>query len=136
MDREKLVKKVKEVILDVYDTLGSGHTEYVYENAVKVGLRLLKIPYEDQRTVVITYKGFYVGDGRPDIIVKHDDGDIIIELKSITRMGGKEEMQLRTYMHSLIYNLSEPIGLLVNMQAPSADIEKETAVEIKEIRFK
>jgi len=125
---EKVIQKVKEIILDVYETLGSGHSEFVYENAVKVGLRLGKIPYEDQRNVPIYYKGFYVGYGCPDIIIKQG-GDIIVEMKAVTKLGGKEEAQVRTYMKALNINN----GLLVNMQSPGYDLEKETAVEIREL---
>jgi len=124
----RVIQKIKEIILDVYETLGSGHSEVVYENAVKVGLRLAKMPYEDQRNVPIYYKGFYIGYGCPDIIVKQG-GDIIVEMKAVTKLGGKEEAQVRTYMKAL--NISN--GLLVNMQAPGTDVEKETAVEIRVI---
>jgi GxxExxY protein len=128
MKPEKTIQKVKEIILDVYETLGSGHSEIVYENAVKVGLRLAKIPYEDQRIVPIYYNGFYVGYGCPDIIVKQA-GDIIVEMKAVAKLGGKEEAQVRTYMKAL--NIT--IGFLVNMQAPSYDLEKETSVEIRQL---
>jgi GxxExxY protein len=125
---EKVIQKVKEIILDVYETLGSGHSEFVYESAIEVGLRLAKIPYENQRTVPIYYKGYYVGYGCPDIIVKQG-GDIVVEIKAITKLGRKEETQVRTYMKAL--NIT--VGLLVNMQAPGYDLEKETAVEIREL---
>lgn len=128
MQSSRVIQKIKEIILDVYETLGSGHSEVVYENAVKVGLRLAKMPYEDQRNVPIYYKGFYIGYGCPDIIVKQG-GDIIVEMKAVTKLGGKEEAQVRTYMKAL--NISN--GLLVNMQAPGTDVEKETAVEIRVI---
>jgi len=128
MQAKRVIQKIEEIILDVYETLGSGHSEVVYENAVKVGLRLAKMPYEDQRNVPIYYKGFYVGYGCPDIIVKQG-GDIIVEMKAVTKIGGKEEAQVRTYMKAL--NLT--VGLLVNMQAPGYDLEKETAVEIRQL---
>lgn len=131
MQTKRTIEKIREIILDVYETLGSGHSEVVYENAVKVGLRLAKIPYDEQRNVPLYYKGFYIGYGCPDIIVKQG-GDIIVEMKAITKLGGKEEMQLKTYMKAL--NIEN--GLLVNMQAPGYDNEKETAVEIKQLSIK
>jgi len=127
MNKKRTIQKIKEIVLDVYETLGSGHSEIVYENAVKVGLRLINIPYEDQKTVPLSYRGFYVGYGCPDIIVRYTSGSIIVEMKAVAKIGGKEEAQVRVYMRAL--NIND--GMLINMQAPSSDIEKETAVEIK-----
>ena len=57
------------VVPDVFNELGSGHAEAVYQKAMEVGLRLEKIPYENQRIVPIFYKKYNVGQGIPDIII-------------------------------------------------------------------
>lgn len=129
---EKLIQKISAIIFDVYDALGSGHSEIVYENAIKVGLRLAKIPYEEQITVPVTYKGFFVGYGCPDIVIRYKTESIVIELKAVAKLGGKEEAQLRIYLNALGIN----DGLLVNMQAPGYDVEKETMAEIKRLSIK
>src|SRR5436309_5559165 len=43
------LKTIKKIARDVYRTLGSGFSEDVYDRAMKVGLRLAKIPYEGQK---------------------------------------------------------------------------------------
>ena len=64
--------KIKKIAEDVFEALGSGYSEDVYEKAMEVGLRLAKIPYENQRTLPIFYKNFAVGISKPDLIVKLD----------------------------------------------------------------
>ena len=130
MTIENLKKEVIDLANDVYNELGSGYSESVYENAMKVGLRFLNICYEDQKTIELTYKSLYVGEGNPDIIIRTKDGDVIIELKAISgKVSGKEEAQLKSYMK--ILNIKN--GLLINMQAPGSNLEKGTVIEIKEL---
>ncbi len=47
--REKgLIKEIKEIAVKIYDTLGSGFTEEVYQKAFEVEFRLRGIKYEAQ----------------------------------------------------------------------------------------
>ena len=72
-------KQIESIAKDVYKKLGSGHSEAVYDNAMRVGLRLSKIKYESQKVVELTYKGHYVGEGYPDIIVNLGKKKLILE---------------------------------------------------------
>ena len=126
---EKNIEKVKTIAKDVYNKLGSGFDEKVYENAMMVGLRLAKIPYESQRVLELTYKGFYVGEGYPDIIAMFGKEKLVIELKATAKLGRKEETQLKNYLRALKIER----GLLINFQAPMSDIKKETGLEVREV---
>ncbi len=106
-------EEIKKIAEDVFDALGSGYSEEVYEKAMEVGLRLAKIPYENQRVLPVFYKNFAVGVSRPDLIVKDNDGGekIVLELKATpTSIGMKEEVQLQKYLQSL--NMKK--GILIN----------------------
>jgi len=62
-----MIDKVRKIAEDVFEALGSGYSEEVYEKAMEVGFRLEKIPYENQRILPIFYKNFAVGMSKPDI---------------------------------------------------------------------
>lgn len=87
-------------------------------SSLEVGLRLEKIPYENQRIVPIFYKEHNVGQGIPDIIINEcKNGKIIIELKAVSsKLSLKEEVQLKKYMEVL--NISK--GVLINFPQPDS----------------
>lgn len=134
MPNQKLKKVINQIIKlakEVYGELGSGFDERVYQKAMEVGLRLAKIRYENQKVVELKFKDHYVGEGFPDLIVNVNGLKIVLELKATSKIGGKEEAQIRSYMRVL----KIPYGLLINFQTPSADVEKETQLEIREINL-
>jgi len=94
-------------------------------------LRLAKIRYENQKVVELKFRDHYVGEGYPDLIVNLNGVKLVVELKAVNKVGGKEENQTKSYMR--ILNI--PYGLLINFQTPSTDTEKETHLEIREIKI-
>ncbi len=124
-------KTVESIAKDVYRTLGSGHSESVYDRAMQVGLRLAKFKLIDsQKVVPITYKGHHVGEGYTDIIVSNGGkGSIVLELKAVGgSMGAAEEQQLKNYLK--ILKLKH--GILINFQQPGKK-EGKTQLEFKEV---
>ena len=130
-----MIDKIKKIAEDVFETLGSGYSEDVYEKAMEVGLRLAKIPYENQRVLPIFYKNFAVGTSKPDLIVKDTDGGekIILELKATpTPTGMKEEVQLQKYLQVLKMKKGIIINFpQTNKDGPGVEIEfKEVSDEL------
>lgn len=126
-----MIKDIRKIAEDVFDALGSGYSEDVYEKAMEVGLRLAKIPYENQRNLPIFYRGFAVGVSRPDLIVKDKDGGekIILELKATSSsVGMKEEVQLGKYLQMLKMKK----GILINFPQTNRD-GPGTEIEFKEV---
>ena len=128
---KKVINQIKKLAKEVYGELGSGFDERVYQKAMEVGLRLAKIRYENQKVVELKFKDHYVGEGYPDLIVDLNGVKLVVELKAVNKVGGKEENQTKSYMR--ILNI--PYGLLINFQTPSTDTEKETQLEIREIKI-
>ena len=123
------VNTIKEIAQDVYDTLGSGFSEDVYDRAMQVGLRLAKIGYEGQKVIELKYKDHYVGEGYPDLVVQLETEKVIVELKAISgQLGASEEQQLRNYLKILNVNR----GLLINFQQPGRK-QGTTKLEIREV---
>jgi GxxExxY protein len=122
-DTENIIRKhINQIVHEVYDTLGSGHSERVYHNAMEVSLRGLNIPYESERHVPIYYKDHVVGMARADIIIGRTT---VLELKSVKTLNDIMIAQARKYLHQLKIN----IGYLINF--PSGENCKAEIVEIR-----
>ncbi len=94
--------------MEVYNILGPGLLESVYEKAMFRELSLRKLDVETQIPIDIMYKGAVIGtDFRLDFIV---EDMLIVELKSVETLLPVHFKQLRTYMKLL----DKPVGLLIN----------------------
>ena len=108
MTVDKLIYESIGACFEVYNALGPGLLESVYEKALLHELKLCGLNVSSQMPVDIVYKGVSVGaDLRLDIIV---EDTLIIELKSIEALMPVHFKQIRTYMKLL----DKPVGLLVN----------------------
>ena len=94
--------------MDVYNELGPGLLESVYEKALVHEFTLRDIQVVSQVPANIMYKGTLVGnDLRVDLLV---DDTVILELKSIEELKKVHYKQLRTYLKLL----NKPQGWLLN----------------------
>lgn len=132
---DKLIDTIKQIANDVFKTLGSGHSECIYCEAMQVEFRLRGIGYERERTVEVTYRGHYIGTGLADLVVRCAEDDdyrnaIAIELKvlkdEITLL---EEQQLRIYMRGLEVKK----GLVINFASPSRAKSKQQLAYVPQI---
>ena len=81
--------------MEVHRTLGPGFLEAVYEEALAHELTLRGIPFEQQPRLPVQYKGQPVGEYVADLIV---DGQIILELKAVSRITPGHEAQAHNYL--------------------------------------
>ena len=79
MLHEDLTNRIICAFYNVYNVLGHGFLEKVYENALAVELRKIGLSVTQQESVKVYYDGVQVGDYFADIIV---NGLVILELKS------------------------------------------------------
>ena len=108
MDIDDLIYDCIGAAMEVYNHLGPGLLESVYEKALIHELNLRGFEVQSQVPVEIDYKGVCVGnDLRLDIIV---EDTLIIELKSVEKLMPVHFKQIRTYMKLL----DKPAGILVN----------------------
>ena len=108
MITDKLIYEAIGACFEVYNALGPGLLENVYEKALMQELKLRGLHVASQIPVDIMYKGVSVGtDLRLDIIV---EDTLIIELKAVETLSPVHFKQVRTYMRLL----DKPAGLLVN----------------------
>jgi len=113
---ENLKDKCIAIAKEIFNELGSGFDEPIYQKAFEVELRLQNIKYENIKIIPIYYKGFNVGEAKLDLLIFNENEKVLIELKAIvTVLSPKEEAQLRTYLKSL----QVADGLLINFPQAS-----------------
>jgi GxxExxY protein len=80
MLHEALTRKIIGVAYTVYNELGSGFLESVYEKAMAIELRAAGHEVLTQHPITVTYRDHVVGEFFADLFV---DGRVIVELKAI-----------------------------------------------------
>ena len=118
----KLVHEVKDVIKEVYEFLGGGYNETVYEEAMSVEFRRRGIDFNIQKNIEIIYKGEKVGLHRIDFVVENV---LVVELKAATAITKAATAQIKAYLKTL--GMKE--GILVNFPYP-----EKPAPEIVEVK--
>jgi len=103
----EITEKVINAFYKVYNTLGYGFLEKVYENALLIELRSMGMIVEQQRRVKVFYKGLVVGDYYADLFLEEK---VIIELKAYEKINEQNEFQLINYLKAT----GIEVGLLMN----------------------
>ena len=94
--------------IEVHRALGPGFLEKVYQEAMQIELRARRIPYALEKPINIKYKGQYLTQKYyADLICF---GQIIVELKALDRLTGKEDAQILNYLKAT----GLKVGLLFN----------------------
>lgn len=104
---QELTDQVIKAFYKVYNTLGFGFLERVYQNALFIELRNQGFKCETQKQIKVNYEGFEVGIYYPDIIV---NDVLILELKATETVVEEHELQLINYLKATEIEL----GLLLN----------------------
>ena len=108
MTEYELTYQIRGAIWDVYNDLGPGLLESVYEEALCYELEKRGLKIERQKQVPIIYKGKVLKtDLKLDVMV---EDMIIIELKSVEELKPVFYKQTKTYLKLM----NKHIGLLVN----------------------
>jgi GxxExxY protein len=93
---------------EVYNEMGNGFLEDVYQECFEMELGFRNMAFEAQPHLPLTYKGHSLDKRyRPDLIVV---GEIIVELKAIKRLGDNEYAQILNYLKAT----GKRVGYLIN----------------------
>lgn len=108
-----LTYKIRGCIFEVYNTLGPGLLESVYEKALMIEFKAQGINASNQVMLPVVYKGINLEtDFRLDILVENQ---VVIELKSVEHLLPVHYKQIDTYL-----KLSgKQLGFLVNFNTDS-----------------
>ena len=105
-----LTKRIIGCAIEVHRALGPGLQERTDENAMAIELRAHDLPFDRQVSVPVAYKGEWVGDYRPDLIV---NDAVIVEIKSVERGDPLFEAQVLAYLKAS----GKRVGLLINFNS-------------------
>lgn len=91
----------------VYNTLGFGFLEKVYESSMMIELKILGLDCNRQKAINVFYNNLIVGEYLTDIIV---NDVVIVELKAAESLCEEHEIQLVNYLKATDIK----VGLLLN----------------------
>lgn len=124
---EELTGKIIGAFYKVYNTLGYGFLEKVYENSLKLELMNLGLKVDQQKSIMVYYNNIEVGDYFADLIV---NDLIVLELKSAENPCEEHEAQLLNYLKAT----DKEVGLLFNFGKEAKFIRKIYSNEKRNLR--
>ena len=96
------------VAMDVHTTLGSGFLEPVYQEAMEIESTSRGLPFVSQKVLQIRYKDHVLKKEYIADLIYFDQ--IIVELKALDHLSGREESQLLNYLKAT----GMKVGVLIN----------------------
>ena len=113
--------KIVGAAFKVYNGLGPGFLEAVYQEALEIEFQRQGIPYEREKELKIMYDGVELKQTyKADFVCF---GKIIVELKAVSELIDAHKAQVYNYLHATGFKL----GLLLNFGCPD-ELEKERIV--------
>ncbi len=103
--------------IEVLNTLGHGLVEKPYENALAVEFDLRKIPFRQQPSFDVLYKGRQVGLFVPDLIAFDT---IVVDTKMLDRITDHEKGLMLNYLRIT----NSRVGVILNFKRPKLERER------------
>ena len=99
---------IRGAAMRVYNVLGSGFLEAVYQEALEIELEKRHIPYEKEKELEIYYDDIKLGKKYVADFVCYDK--IILELKAVKELDDSHRSQIYNYLKATGFKL----GFLIN----------------------
>lgn len=115
---DPLTQQIIGAAFKVHNTLGFGFLESVYEKSLSIELRKAGIAHQLQDPIQVFYENEVVGDFVADITI---DRRLIVELKSVSTLTQKHEVQLVNYLAAT----QTETGLLVNFGPEKVEVKRK-----------
>jgi GxxExxY protein len=113
----ELTEKIIKFFYRVYNILGYGFLEKVYENAMMIEFRAEGVPAISQYPIEVTYQGEIVGEYYADILV---DDKVVVEIKATRALATEHKAQILNYLRATDIE----VGLLLNF-GPKPEIKRK-----------
>jgi GxxExxY protein len=118
---DRLYSELTDAIIccfyNVYNKLGYGFLEKVYENALAIEMNRYGIASIAQAPISVYYEGYTVGEYFCDLLA---DGKVIIEIKATRSLLPEHEAQLLNYLKATDIE----VGLLLNF-GPNPEVKRK-----------
>jgi len=102
-----LTEKIIGIFYDVYNELGYGFLECVYEESLVIAFQQSGLAINRQIALPVWFRGHKVGEFRADVLVENS---VLLELKSARSLEPAHEAQLLHYLKSTEIE----VGMLLN----------------------
>jgi GxxExxY protein len=113
---QDLTEAIIRAFYDVYNELGHGFLESIYEEAMFRVLKNNGVSVQRQYPLSVWFRGEQIGDFRADLIVAEN---VIVELKAVKSLESFHEAQLLNYLRASDLE----VGLLLNF-GPSPKLKR------------
>jgi GxxExxY protein len=104
---KELTHLIIKSFYEVYNELGGGFLESVYENAMTLVLQQQGLQVETQKEIAVYFRGNLIGNFRADMVVEEK---VLLELKAVRCLEPVHEAQLLNYLKATTIE----VGLLMN----------------------
>lgn len=118
MEHRELTEKIIGCAYKVYNTMGFGFVESVYEKCLLIELRKAGLTAANQEAIEVRYDGEVVGEFLADVVVENT---VILELKAIRRIVQAHEVQLVNYLVAT----GRPVGLILNFGEHKVEVKRK-----------
>jgi len=112
-----ITEKIIKAFYCVYNSLGYGFLEKVYENSMMIELENENISAISQFPIKVFYNEKIVGEYFADILV---DNKVIVEIKAVRSIVLENEAQLLNYLKAT----DKEVGLLLNF-GPKPEVKRK-----------
>lgn len=112
-----LTQAIIAIFYKVYNKLGYGFLEKVYENAMMYEFKKAEIPAASQSPIKVIYEDEVMGEYSADILV---DDKVIVEIKAAKNLAADHKAQLLNYLKAT----DKEVGLLLNF-GPKPEISRK-----------
>ena len=118
MEYRDLTEKIIGCAYRVYNTMGFGFLESVYEKCMLMELLKEGLNAESQKPITVYYENEVVGKFVADIIV---EDTIVLELKSVKHIAQAHEVQLVNYLVAT----GKQVGLILNFGEREVEVKRK-----------
>jgi len=118
VEYQELTEKIIGSAYRVYNNMGFGFLESVYEKCLLIELKKEGLQVENQKAVTVAYGGEVVGEFKADILV---EDAVILELKSVNQIAKAHEVQLINYLVAT----GKPVGLIINFAEEKVEVRRK-----------
>ena len=118
MQHKELTEKIIAAAYNVYNKMGFGFLESVYEKCLLIELRKGGLKTESQKPIIVEYENEVVGEFKADILV---EDTVILELKSVRQITLAHEVQLVNYLVAT----GKPVGLILNFGEQKVEVKRK-----------
>ena len=114
MEKDPLTYTIIGCAMKVFNTLGNGFQEVIYQRCLEIELRKTDLNFAREQEQEIFYHDILVGTRRADFVVENK---VIVELKALVRLEDVHLAQAKNYV--VAYDF--PRGLLINFGGRSLE---------------